>query len=180
MDAGADSEFRAYVAARSPALLRTAFLLTGHHHDAEDLLQQTLAKTYLAWRRIQDRGAVDAYVRRVMVNAHTSRWRRRRVDERPVEQLPEPSSDADSTADHDLRDALWQALGDLSRRQRAMVVLRYYEGLTEPETAALLGVSVGTVKSTVSRALARLRDHRALAPEPSPAPPRAHATGALR
>jgi len=150
-------DFREYVAARSAALLRTAYLLTGNRQDAEDLLQTALAKSYLAWDRIEDKGAADAYVRRVLVNTQNSWWRRRRVDEYPTDELPEPPSGRDATADHDLRGALWAALGRLPKRQRAAVVLRYYEDLTEAETAAVLGISLGTVKSTVSRALAKLR-----------------------
>ncbi|MCW2607476.1 MAG: polymerase, sigma-24 subunit, subfamily [Frankiales bacterium] len=166
MDEQTQAQFRAWVVARSPALLRTAYLLTGSRADAEDLLQTSLAKTYLAWGRIRDREAVDGYARRVMVNTQTSFWRRRRVDERATEELPEPGSGRDLTADLDLHDALWTALSGLPRRQRAAVVLRYYEDLSEAETAAVLGVSVGTVKSTTSRALAKLRDDSSLRDDP--------------
>ena len=162
MDDSAREDFRTYVAARSPVLLRTAYLLTGSRTDAEDLLQTALAKTYLAWDRIRDREAVDGYVRRVMVNTQTSFWRRRRVDEHPTDQLPErggrDAETRDFAADADLHDALWSALAGLPRRQRAMVVLRYYEDLSEAETARVMGVSVGTVKSTTSRALGKLRE----------------------
>lgn len=128
--AGVETEqreaFHEYVAARSAALLRTAYLLTGNRPDAEDLLQTALAKTCLAWGRIREPAAVDAYVRRVMVNSRTSLWRRRRVDEYATADLPElPDPDADRTADLDLHDALWRALGRLPKRQRAAVVLRY-------------------------------------------------------
>jgi RNA polymerase sigma-70 factor (sigma-E family) len=150
-------DFREYVAARNGALLRVAYLLTGNRQDAEDLLQTALAKVYLAWPRIQDRGAVDGYVRKVLVNTQTSFWRRRRVDEYPADELPDLPTIRDATADCDLRDAMWAALARLPRRQRAMVVLRYYEDLTEAETAEVLGVSVGAVKSSVSRAIAKLR-----------------------
>jgi RNA polymerase sigma-70 factor (sigma-E family) len=152
----AEEDFRSYVAARSPALLRTAYLLTGQRADAEDLLQTALAKTYLSWDRIRDREALDGYVRRVLVNTHTSIWRRRKLDERPTDVLPERAG-RDATADSDLHDALWAALAGLPRRQRATVVLRYYEDLSEAATAEVLGVSVGTVKSTTSRALTKLR-----------------------
>ena len=162
MDERAREDFRSYVLARSACLLRTAYLLTGDRADAEDLLQTALAKTCLAWDRIRDREALDGYVRRVMVNTQTSFWRRRRVNAFPTDDLPEqPGRDVvlrDFTADVDLHDALWTALAGLPRRQRAMVVLRYYEDLSEAETASVLGVSVGTVKSTTSRALARLRE----------------------
>jgi RNA polymerase sigma-70 factor (sigma-E family) len=168
MDEQGREAFQAYVAARSPALLRTAYLLTGSRPDAEDLLQTALAKTYLAWDRIREREALDGYVRRVMVNTQTSFWRRRRVDERPTDELPErPGRDATA----DLHDALWSALAALPRRQRAMVVLRYYEDLPEAEVARVLGVSVGTVKSTTSRALSRLRDHSGLRDDPRVALP---------
>jgi len=152
--------FKGYVAARSAALLRTAYMLTGNKADAEDLLQTALAKTYLAWESIRDRESVDAYVRRIMLNTRTSWWRRRRhVGEFPTDQVPEAPVRHDETERIVLHDALWNALADLPKRQRAMVVLRYYEDLSEAETAVALGVSVGTVKSTTARALAKLRDH---------------------
>ncbi|MQA84106.1 MAG: SigE family RNA polymerase sigma factor [Streptosporangiales bacterium] len=157
MREGEGEEFRDYVAARGAALLRTAYLLTGDHAEAEDLLQTVLAKTYLAWGRIQDRGALDSYVRRAMVNTHISWWRRRRIEEYPTDVLPDVPV-ADPTLHTDLREALWRALARLPRRQRVAVVLRYYEDLTESEVAQTLGVSVGTVKSTVSRAVAKLRE----------------------
>lgn len=134
--------------------------------DAEDLLQTVLARTYLVWDRIRDPSAVDAYVRRAMVNTRTSLWRRRRLHERTTDALPEhPGPDEAAAVDQrlDLRDALWAALSELSRRQRAVVVLRHYEDLSEAEVAELLGISVGTVKSTTSKALARLRSSAALA-----------------
>jgi RNA polymerase sigma-70 factor (sigma-E family) len=158
VDAQSQEAFRAYVAGRSPALLRTAYLLTGNRADAEDLLQTALAKTYLAWDRIREREALDGYVRRVMVNSHTSRWRRRKVAEYPTDTLPERGGLRDAAEDLALHDALWTALAGLPKRQRATLVLRYYEDLSESETAAVLGISVGTVKSTTSRALVKLRD----------------------
>lgn len=162
MDDQGREDFRCYVTHRSPALLRTAYLLTGNRADAEDLLQTSLAKTYLAWDRIREREALDGYVRRVMVNTQTSFWRRRRIDERPTEELPEVAG-RDATADLDLHDALWRALAGLPRKQRAAVVLRYYEDLSEAESAQALGVSVGAVKSATSRALAKLRSDPVLA-----------------
>ena len=180
MDTQAKEDFRSYVAARSPALLRTAYALTGNRADAEDLLQTALAKTYLSWERIREREAVDGYVRRVMVNTRTSWWRRRRLDEHPTDAVPERTTERDRTADLDLHDALWTALAGLPKRQRAMVVLRYYEDLSEAETAAVMGVSVGTVKSATSRALAKLRDSSGLRDDPRLAlPTPAPATGAL-
>ncbi len=132
-------------------------LLTPERADAEDLLQAALAKTYLAWDRINDRGALDGYVRRVMVNINISWWRRRRLDEYPTDELPDLPV-ADHSGRSELRDSVDRLLDRLPARQRAAVVLRYYDDLTEPEIAETLGVSVGTVKSTVSRAMARLRE----------------------
>jgi len=159
-----DQEFSEYVAVRSTALLRTAYLLTGNRADAEDLLQTVLAKTYLAWDRIQDKASLDSYVRRVMVNTKTSWWRRRRVEEYPTDDLPDVPAGRDASADHALADAVWIALSRLPKRQRAMVVLRFFEDLSEAETAAVMDVSIGTVKSTVSRALVKLRADADLAP----------------
>ncbi|GAB2571719.1 hypothetical protein GCM10027168_00520 [Streptomyces capparidis] len=139
-------------------LLRTARSLTPNPADAEDLLQTALAKTYQAWDRIDDKNAVEGYVRRVLVNTRTSEWRRRRVDEYATDELPErPHPGPDSAEQHALRDAVWRAVRRLPPRQQAMVVLRYYEDLTEAQTAAVMGTSVGTVKSAVSRALTKLR-----------------------
>lgn len=165
MNAAVRQEFRDYVTARSTALLRTAYLMTGNQSDAEDLLQTALAKTYLAWPRISNRQAVDAYVRRTMINTRTSWWRRdRHVTLTSGDELlaRTPATGRDPIADTDLHDALWSALARLPRRQRAAVVLRYYEELSEAETAAALGVSVGTVKSTVARGLAKLREDAGL------------------
>ncbi|WP_220451196.1 SigE family RNA polymerase sigma factor [Nocardioides dongkuii] len=156
--AARDAEFTAYLAARQPALLRTAYLLTGDRHQAEDVLQTSLAKLYLAWDKVRDRGAVDAYVRRIMVNENNSVWRRGwKRREHATEVLPEGSPHHDAY-DEGLGDALWQVVQTLPRRARAVVVLRYYEQLTEAETAEVLGISVGTVKSQSSRALALLRE----------------------
>ena len=166
---GVHDEFEQYVAARSAALLRTAYLLTGNRADAEDLLQTTLAKTYLSWGRIRDREALDGYVRRTMVNTQTSFWRRKRPESLYDEMPERPGRDAH--ADADLHDALWTALGRIGRKQRAILVLRYYEDLSEAETAAVLGVSVGTVKSTTSRALAALRKDASLRDDPRAALP---------
>ena len=175
MDESGREAFRAYVAARSPALLRTAYLLSGNRSDAEDLLQTALAKTYLHWDGIRERDALDGYVRRVMVNTHTSLWRRRKVDEYPTDVVPERRAGRDATEDLALHDVLWAALAGLPKRQRATLVLRYYEDLTEAETADVLGITVGTVKSTTSRALTKLRDSSALRDDPRTALP----TGAL-
>ena len=154
--AGGDLAFREYVTARSGSLLRLALLLTRNRADAEDLVQAALAKTFQAWDRIKDRGAVDGYVRRAMVNTHISWWRRRRVEEYPTDEIPDQPV-LDHAGDSEMQDALRRAIERLPRRMRAAVVLRYYEDMTEAEIADVLGVSLGTVKSTVSRAVAKLR-----------------------
>jgi RNA polymerase sigma-70 factor (sigma-E family) len=151
-----DADFEAWMTARQPALLRTACLLTGETHTAEDLVQTTLAKMYLAWDRIADREHVDAYARKALVNEYRSLWRRPwRRRELSAEQLPEVVGSEESYDGHS--DALWDFVATLPPKQRAVIVLRYYEELTEAETAAALGISVGTVKSQASRALASLR-----------------------
>ena len=160
-----EAQFREFVAARSAALLRLAYLVSGDTNLAEDLLQTTLTRTYLAWRRLDGIDSLDAYTRRVLLNTATSWWRRRWRGERPTSQVPErPVSDqSDQMAE---RDAMWRLLGRLPARQRAVLVLRYYEDLSEADIAAELGLSVGTVKSHASRALAALRSH--LGDDPAP------------
>ncbi|MFJ7151219.1 SigE family RNA polymerase sigma factor [Streptomyces sp. NPDC100445] len=153
--------FASYVRARQSALLRAARSLTADPCDAEDLLQTALAKTYVAWERIEDQRALDGYVRRALLNTRTSQWRKRRVDEFACDELPEPRhapGGEDPAERQVLHDAMWRAVTKLPARQRAMVVLRYYEDLSEAQTAEVLGVSVGTVKSAVSRALGKLRE----------------------
>ena len=153
--------FSSYVRARQPVLLRTARSLTANACDAEDLLQTALTKTYVAWERIEDHRALDGYVRRALLNTRTSQWRKRKVDEFACEELPEPETVGgaqDPAEQQALHDAMWRAIAKLPDRQRAMVVLRYYEDLSEVQTAEVLGVSVGTVKSAVSRALGKLRE----------------------
>ncbi|MGX9886706.1 SigE family RNA polymerase sigma factor [Streptomyces sp. NPDC002276] len=153
--------FSSYMRARQPVLLRTARSLTANASDAEDLLQTALTKTYVAWERIEDHRALDGYVRRALLNTRTSQWRKRKVDEFACEELPEPETGggAEDPAERQaLHDAMWRAIAKLPDRQRAMVVLRYYEDLSEVQTAEVLGVSVGTVKSAVSRALGKLRE----------------------
>jgi len=153
-------EFDDFVTARSTALLRTAYLLTHDHALAEDLLQTTLTKCWFAWDRIS--GEPEAYVRKVLVNTFASWWRRKWNGEQATEELPErgvaDAADAVSTEQD-----LWAAMARLPRRQRAVVVLRYFEDLTEVQTAVALGCSVGTVKSQASKALAKLRIDPALA-----------------
>ncbi|MBB6564802.1 SigE family RNA polymerase sigma factor [Kribbella sandramycini] len=152
--------FDAFVDSRSSALLRTAYLLTRDHALAEDLCQTALAKAWFAWSRIEGENP-EPYVRRILMNTYTSWWRRRWNNEIPSAELPDTGA---STSAEDGQD-LWAALGRLPRRQRAVLVLRYYEDLTETETAQLLGVSVGTVKSQASKALAKLRLDPALLSE---------------
>jgi RNA polymerase sigma-70 factor (sigma-E family) len=153
-----DAEFTAYLHARQPSLLRTAYLLTGDKHQAEDILQTSLAKLYLAWDKVNDRNSIDAYVRRIMVNENNSLWRRGwKKREYAAERLPEGDPHHDSY-DEGLGSALWQVVQTLPPKARAVVVLRYYEQLSEAETADVLGISVGTVKSQSSRALASLRE----------------------
>jgi len=155
VDPQAGATFDEFVAARSRALLRTAYLLTHDHALAEDLLQTALAKAWFAWRRID--GNPEPYVRRILVNTYASWWRRKWNGEHPTDELPERA-----TADPAEPTDLWQAMERLPRRQRAVVVLRYFEDLTEAQTAELLGCSVGTVKSQCSKALAKLRIDPAL------------------
>jgi RNA polymerase sigma-70 factor (sigma-E family) len=150
-----DVSFEEFVTARRAALLRTAYLLTGDPDDAEDLLQVALAKAYPRWRRLADRP--EPYVRRIMARESVDRWRRRRWRETLTAAPAEPVA-TDETDAHDRRIELAAALGQLSPRQRAVVVLRYFDDFTERETAQLLGISVGTVKSHARDALARLRD----------------------
>jgi RNA polymerase sigma-70 factor (sigma-E family) len=159
--AATHDEFQDFVAARRPALLRVALTLTSDRGEAEDLLQAALARTYLAWERINDRAALDGYVRRAMVNINISWWRRRRLEEYPTDELPDLPV-ADHSGGSELRDTLQRLLDRLPVRQRTAIVLRYYEDLTEHEIAETLGVSVGTVKSTVSRGMAKLREEAEL------------------
>jgi len=151
-----DADFREFVRSRRRALLRSAYLLTGNLADAEDLVQSALAKTFQAWNRIEDHKAIDGYVRRAIVNTHISWWRRRRVDEYPTDEIPDKPV-ADSSDSSELHDTLQRAIDRLPQRMRAAVVLRYFEDMSEAEVAEVLGVSPGTVKSTVSRAVAKLR-----------------------
>ncbi|MEU9505198.1 SigE family RNA polymerase sigma factor [Micromonospora sp. NPDC048170] len=151
-----EEEFRDFVAARSSALLRTAYLLSGDWATAEDLLQTALTKTYLAWKRLGGIEAIEPYARRVMINTSTSWWRRRWHGERPTEVLPERAG-VDEIEQQLDRDLLWRHLSALPSRQRAVLVLRFYEDMSEAQTAALLNISPGTVKSQTSRALGTLR-----------------------
>ena len=145
------ADFEEFVGARRDALLRTAYLLTGNHHDAEDLVISALLKVVPKWARIKDHP--EPYIRRVLARESVSRWRGRRWREVTTDVVPEPMH-------HDSIDriVLLEDLRRLSPRQRAVLVLRYFDDLTEADTAAALGISVGTVKSHVRDALARLRN----------------------
>ena len=142
--------FDEFVVARSGSLVRTAYLLTQDAHAAEDLVQTALTKAWFARRRIH--GDPEPYVRRIMVNEFASGLRRRWRGERPTADLPETHSPPQEP-----HTDLWHALANLPRRQRAVIVLRFFDDLTEADTARTLGISVGTVKSQTARALARLR-----------------------
>ena len=156
-----DVEFEEFVLTRSPALLRTAYLLVRDLQLAEDLLQTSLAKAWFAWKRI-DRDP-EPYVRRILVTTSVSWWRQRKIHEIPTAVPERAMPEGAAWPDHG--DEVWNALGRLPRRQRAVVVLRFVEDRTEAETADLLGCSVGTVKSQCFKALAKLRLDSGLAIE---------------
>lgn len=147
------AEFDGFVVARSDVLLRTAYLLTRDHGLAEDLLQTALTKAWFAWHRID--GEPELYVRRILATTFATWWRRRWRAESPTADMPETERDGDDAAAD--RADLWAALGRLPRRQRAVVVLRFYEDLSVVEVAEALGITIGTVKSQTSKALAHLR-----------------------
>jgi RNA polymerase sigma-70 factor (sigma-E family) len=158
MDAAAEQEFRAYVTARQGALYRASLLLTGHREDAEDLLQLALTKLAARWVRVHRTGSPDRYVRKILYHQHVSRWRiRRRRAETIAADPPEVAAPHDQATDSVMRLAVAQALRQLTPKQRAVLVLRYFEDLPEAEVAALLGCTVGTVRSQTHRSLARLR-----------------------
>jgi RNA polymerase sigma-70 factor (sigma-E family) len=148
--------FEAYVHARNAALSRIAYLLTGDHHLAEDLVQQTLLRVVGRWKKVVSAGDPDAYVRRVLYHQHIDWWRRRRGSTEVaaaalVAAAPDPSDAVVATV------VLRRALAQLAPRQRAVLVLRYFEDLSEAQTADVLGIAVGTVKSQARDGLARLR-----------------------
>ena len=155
------AEFREFVAARSPALQRAAYLMVGEVSLAEDLVQEALTKTYVAWPRLRDKANAEAYTRKAITTTAISWFRRKGWrNERPTGSVGADSVPGlDDHADTVTQSAwLWEALLDLPVRQRAAVVLRYYEDLTEAQTADAMGCAVGTVKSQVSAALAKLRE----------------------
>lgn len=154
---GAEQDFRGFVHRMAAPLHRTAFLLCGDWHLADDLVQETLAKAYSHWRKVQRADNPSAYVRRILINESRRHWRRQRS------VTPQPAAEMADIASPDLSDGvvdradLVRALQSLPLRQRATVVLRFLEGLSERETAAVLGCSEGTVKSQTSRALTKLK-----------------------
>lgn len=155
---GVESAYEHFVHARSRALLRTAMLLTGGDRPAaEDLLQTALTKAFLSWRKLRDPAAAEAYVRRILVNSAINEGRRRRRRPEVLHaQVPDPDEGRDGE-DQATRIGIWQELNLLSPQQRAVLVLRYYEGLSEAEIARILGCAPGTVKSHASRGLDLLR-----------------------
>ena len=151
-DTTAERRFRDFVHARTPALSRTAYLLTGDAHLAEDLVQTALFKAAKAWHRIE--GDPEPYVRRILYTQNVSWWRRRKLRETSLGSYDDAAPPA---PDSDLRLTLESALARLTERQRTVLVLRFFEDLTEVQTAGALGIGAGTVKSTTREALARLR-----------------------
>jgi RNA polymerase sigma-70 factor (sigma-E family) len=158
MNALEDDEFRGFVAGRGTALLRTAYLLTGDQQLAEDLVQTALEKALVHWGSIRVVAAAEAYVRRTMYREQVSLWRRRRVSELLTTVVPEPRGRETSGGVVEERLVMRQALMTLGRRQRTVLVLRYFEDLTEQQVADMLDISVGTVKSQAHKALAHLRE----------------------
>jgi RNA polymerase sigma-70 factor (sigma-E family) len=152
-----DQEFLDFVKSRAAPLHRMAYLLCGDWHLADDLVQETLAKSFRHWHRVQRADNPDAYVRRMLVNEARRHWRRHRNATGPVDVTAHEPGVPDAAAAITNRVALFQALLSLPARQRATVVLRYLEGMSERETAAVLGCGEGTVKSQTSRALGSLR-----------------------
>jgi RNA polymerase sigma-70 factor (sigma-E family) len=155
---GDDSSFADFMRGNAARLFRLAYLLTGDRHRAEELTQDALARTYQAWQRVLDDDAY-AYTRRILVNLHTDWWRARRWREQAVAEPPDATGAPDPAVSVSQRDWAVRTLLRLSRRERAVVVLRYYADMSESDIARELGISPGTVKSTAARALEKLRDH---------------------
>lgn len=162
-----EAEFQAFTRTRWAHLVRTAYLLTGDWHHAEDLTQTALAKAYRSWRRVSRADSPDAYVRRMLVSCNSDRFRKRRVAERLTGALPEVAAPGDTAGQVDQRRTLLDALATLPTRQRAVVVLRYWDDRTEAEVAQAMGCSLGTVKSQAAKGLAKLRAHPGLAVVPA-------------
>lgn len=155
MNSSSGDDFASFVRSRSGALLRTAYLLTGDQHLAEDLVQTALARTHLAWNRLHASGNAEAYTRKIMYNEQVSKWRRRRPEVVTDDVPHRPGADESELVT--LRLTLREALRSLTARQRAVLILRFFDDLSEFDTAEVLGCSVGTVKSQTAKALARLR-----------------------
>lgn len=151
--------FAGFVRENTPALLRTAYLLTGNASQAEELVQDTLVRLYPKWDKVEAADAPLAYVRRSLSNAHINRMRRGAAREIAFEDVPERCDPHDTLSQLADRDQIWAALNHLSQRQRAALVLRFFEDLSDEQTAAALGCRVGTVRSLISRGLATLREH---------------------
>jgi RNA polymerase sigma-70 factor (sigma-E family) len=149
--------FEEYAFARTSALIRLARLLTDDEHRAEDLVQEVLARAYARWGRISRTDRPDAYVRRMLVNAHHSWWRRRSSWEVSVAAVTDRAGTADEAAAVAERDALWRLVRELPTRQRTVIVLRYYEDLDDAMIAEILACSAGTVRTHAKRALTALR-----------------------
>jgi RNA polymerase sigma-70 factor (sigma-E family) len=169
MDAAREHAFEEFVRDRSMSLYRTAYLIAGDVHHAEDLLQAGLEKAYRSWKRISGMEQPEAYVRRIVINLANDRWRGRRYIKEVVYDDAVAGEAADDMAIVDLRQALITQLRRLPVAMRTVLVLRYWEGLSEAETAAELGCSVGTVKSQASRGLNRLREASGHWPDLRPA-----------
>jgi RNA polymerase sigma-70 factor (sigma-E family) len=162
MDPGRDQEFADFVNGRYTALQRFGYLLTGEWHLAEDLVQTSLTKVWFHRKALRSGNALESYTRTVMVNTSTQWWRRKWKGETPTQTLPELASSSEFGTVDD-RDQLLRALATLPTRTRAALALRYFEDLPAAEIAKIMGCSESTVKSTVSRGLARLREHHLLA-----------------
>ncbi|MFD9390613.1 SigE family RNA polymerase sigma factor [Streptomyces sp. NPDC060000] len=162
MQAEQEDRFQEFVRARWPRLVRTAYLLTGDVHHAEDLTQTALAKAYRSWRRISRSDNPEAYVRRMLVSCNSDRFRKRRVTEALTAAPPERAGRDEGAGRVEERGSLLAGLAQLPPRQRAVVVLRYWEDLSEAEVAEVLGCSPGTVKSQASKGLAKLRGYPGL------------------
>ena len=166
MDPGRDEEFANFVNGRFTALQRFGYFLTGEWHLAEDLVQTSLTKVWFHRKSLRSGNALESYTRTVMVNTNTQWWRRKWKGEIPTEIMPEPP-DASKYGVVDDRDQLLRALAELPKRTRAALVLRYFEDLPDAEVAQIMGCSSSTVKSQISRGLARLREHHLLTDLPS-------------
>jgi len=152
-----EAGFPGFVRMHTPALLRTAYLLTGNMHSAEELVQDTLVRLYPKWDRVESAEAPLAYVRRALTNGYINQTRRPAFREQRYAEVPERMDDRDTVAELAERDEIWAGLRTLPQRQRAALVLRFYEGLPDEQIATALGCRLGTVRSLVSRGLVALR-----------------------